>query len=129
MANNQTGRGGFQDNPQNINTGGRPPKGYSITDWFREMLKSKPEIKDAIGMKIVEKALSGDSAAQKLIWNYMDGLPKSNNEDQKTLNIYGNVNIQNIRSMTDEQIRAEIARIEEREKSLLAGTGNEEVQG
>jgi hypothetical protein len=57
------------------NPNGRPPKGYSITEWFRDMLNSKPEVKDSIGKAILEKALAGDQAAQKLIWNYMDGMP------------------------------------------------------
>lgn len=68
--------GGFGDNPQNINRNGRPPKGYSITEWFREMLDSKPEVKDAIGKSILKKALDGDTAAQKMVWQYMDGMPQ-----------------------------------------------------
>lgn len=67
---------GFNKNPQNINKDGRPKKGYSITEWFQEMLNSKPEVKDAIGKSIMAKALEGDTTAQKLVWNYMDGLPK-----------------------------------------------------
>jgi len=61
---------------QSGNPNGRPPKGYSITEWFKEMLKSQPEVKDAIGKSIIKKALEGDSTAQKLVWNYMDGLPQ-----------------------------------------------------
>lgn len=58
------------------NPNGRPPKGYSITEWFRQMMISQPEVKDAIGKSILKKALEGDIAAQKLVWNYMDGLPE-----------------------------------------------------
>lgn len=58
------------------NKDGRPPKGYSITEWFKEMLNSKPEVKDAIGKSIMKKALEGDTTAQKMVWNYMDGMPK-----------------------------------------------------
>ena len=61
---------------QSGNPKGRPKKGYSITEWFQEMLDSKPEVKDAIGKSIVEKALKGDPTALKLVWNYMDGMPK-----------------------------------------------------
>jgi hypothetical protein len=57
------------------NPKGRPPKGYSISDWFKHMLNEKPEIKDAIAKSILKKALEGDTVAQKLVWNYMDGLP------------------------------------------------------
>lgn len=60
---------------QSGNPNGRPPKGYSITEWFKEMLDSKPEVKDAIGKSILKKALEGDITAQKLVWNYMDGMP------------------------------------------------------
>lgn len=60
---------------QSGNPNGRPPKGYSITEWFRSMLNSKPEVKDALGKAIMKKALEGDPTAIKLIWNYMDGQP------------------------------------------------------
>lgn len=65
---------------QSGNPNGRPKKGYSITEWFREMLASKPEVKDAIGKSIMKKALEGDSAAQRLVWNYMDGMPLQSHE-------------------------------------------------
>lgn len=61
---------------QSGNPKGRPPKGYSITEWFKEMLNSNPEYKDAIGNSIMKKALQGDVTAQKLVWQYMDGMPK-----------------------------------------------------
>ena len=60
---------------QSGNPDGRPKKGYSITEWFKEMLASKPEVKDAIGKSIMKKALEGDVTAQKLVWSYMDGMP------------------------------------------------------
>lgn len=62
---------------QSGNLKGRPKKGYSITEWFKTMLRANPEIKDAIGRSIIKKALEGDIAAQKLVWNYMDGLPQT----------------------------------------------------
>lgn len=58
------------------NPNGRPPKGYSITEMMREMLASKPEIKEAIGKAIAKKALQGDLAAAKMLWQYMDGMPQ-----------------------------------------------------
>lgn len=60
------------------NPNGRPKKGYSITEWFRGMLASNPDVKEAIGKSILAKALEGDSAAQKLVWQYMDGMPEQN---------------------------------------------------
>lgn len=56
------------------NPNGRPPKGYSITEWFKEMFASNPEVKDALGKAILKKALEGDQAAVRLIWQYMDGM-------------------------------------------------------
>ena len=67
---NLKGKTGAEANPN-----GRPKKGYSITEWFQEMLASTPEIKDEIGSAIIQKAKKGDIAAMKLVWNYMDGLP------------------------------------------------------
>ena len=61
---------------QSGNLKGRPPKGHSITEWFKAMLNSNPEIKDKLGSAILDKALKGDPSAQKLVWQYMDGLPK-----------------------------------------------------
>ena len=66
---------GFNTRPENINKNGRPPKGYSITDWFKNMLAARPEVREAMGNAIVKKALEGYVAAQKMVWNYMDGLP------------------------------------------------------
>ncbi len=58
------------------NPNGRPPKGYSITEAFKTMLSSSPETKAEIVEAIRQKALKGDPTAQKLIWNYMDGMPQ-----------------------------------------------------
>jgi hypothetical protein len=69
---------GFNKRPENINKKGRPAKGHSITEWCKEMLSSQPEVKDAIGKSIMKKALEGDTAAQKLVWNYMDGQAPQN---------------------------------------------------
>lgn len=69
---------GFNANPQNINTKGRPPKGYSITETFREMLNAQPDIKQALATKVLQAAIKGDLAAIKLLWQYMDGMPPQN---------------------------------------------------
>jgi len=60
---------------QSGNPDGRPKKGYSISEWFREMLASNPEVRAALGKSITKKALEGDVTAQKLVWSYMDGMP------------------------------------------------------
>jgi len=57
------------------NPNGRPLKGYSITETIKAMLKAKPEIKQALGNKILSKALQGDVTAIKMLWQYMDGMP------------------------------------------------------
>lgn len=62
-------------NGKSGNPKGRPPKGYSITEAFREMLASDPLTKQTIVSSIKAKAIAGDPTAQKLIWNYMDGMP------------------------------------------------------
>ena len=87
----QQAKGGFQDNPQNINKNGRPKKGYSITDWFKKMLKAEPKIRDAIGRSILNKALTGDAAAQRLVWHYMDGMPKQTTQLEGEVKLMGPV--------------------------------------
>lgn len=74
-------KGGFQDNPQNINKKGRPSKGYSITEMMREMIAEEPKVREAIGKSVLKKALAGDTQAIKLIWSYMDGMPNQKIEN------------------------------------------------
>ena len=65
------------------NPAGRPPKGYSITEMMKDLLSKKirgkaggmVDPREAIAISIIDKALRGDTAAQKLIWQYMDGMP------------------------------------------------------
>ena len=70
---------GFQLHPENINVKGRPPKGHSITETIRAMMDEKPEIKKALGAKILQMAVEGDITAIKTIWNYLDGMPAQKN--------------------------------------------------
>jgi hypothetical protein len=58
------------------NPNGRPLKGYSITETLKEMMAAQPEIKKALGTKLIELALKGDLTAIKLLMSYMDGMPK-----------------------------------------------------
>lgn len=69
---------GYSGNPN-----GRPLKGYSITEMIREMLASDPDKKAQLGRSIMEKALSGDTTSQKMIWEHMDGKPKQTVEYSK----------------------------------------------
>lgn len=72
---------GFNIHPENINRKGRPLKGHSITETIRAMMDEKPEIKKALGAKILKMALDeGDMAAIRLLWNYLDGMPMQINE-------------------------------------------------
>jgi len=63
------------------NPKGRPPKGYSITEAFKSMFTANPEVKAQVVESIKDKALKGDPTAQKLLWNYMDGMPPQAPED------------------------------------------------
>ncbi len=60
---------------QVANPNGRPKKEHSITQTIRDMMDEKPEIKKALGAKILEMAMKGDITAMKTLWNYMDGMP------------------------------------------------------
>lgn len=62
------------------NPNGRPPKEHSITQTIRDMMDEKPEIKKALGTKILDMALKGDITAMKTLWNYMDGMPQQDVE-------------------------------------------------
>jgi hypothetical protein len=73
--NNEKKLTGFQLHPENINRNGRPPKGHSITETIQAMMDEKPEIKRALGQRILQMALEGDLAAIRTIWGYIDGLP------------------------------------------------------
>lgn len=64
--------------------GGGPgrPKGFSITEKIREALQEVPEGQklsylEAFIKQILKKAIvDGDGPTQKLLWNYIDGLPR-----------------------------------------------------
>lgn len=82
---------GFALNPQNINRNGPPKKEFSLTEGMREFLSERdPEKKKERKTMLIEKtfqmAQGGDISAIKLLWNYLDGMPKGS---------VGDVNIQN----------------------------------
>ena len=65
---------------QSGNPNGRPKKSHSITETIRDMMTEKPEIKRALGARILQMAADGDIQAIKTIWNYMDGMPTQKQE-------------------------------------------------
>lgn len=65
---------------QSGNPAGRP-KGQTLTELLRKALFNIPDNeKQSVANKfidsVVEQALKGDDKAQKLVFNYIDGLPK-----------------------------------------------------
>jgi len=66
---------------QSGNLNGRPPKDCSLTELMRIFLKSVPKgqkktYKEIYIQKVFQMAMNGDQSAIKLIWNYVDGMPK-----------------------------------------------------
>lgn len=60
---------------------GRPKKEFSLTDGMREFLSEKDpdkklERKDILIQKTFQMAQRGDISAIKLLWNYLEGMPK-----------------------------------------------------
>lgn len=60
---------------QSGNPHGRPKKGYSIAEVWRSMFAADSEKKHQLADKIFQAAVNGDTQAQKLIVQYMDGMP------------------------------------------------------
>ena|SRR3990167_7885469 len=83
--------------------GGRPPGSLSITALVKAELEKVPEgqqisYAQAFLKKILHKAIiEGDHATQKMIWNYIDGLPKGSldlTSGGNPIPIYGGFSIQ-----------------------------------
>jgi hypothetical protein len=62
------------------NAKGRPPKGYSISETVRQMFETSPDLKKKLVKTMVDKAIEGDMSACKLIWSYVDGLPRQSTD-------------------------------------------------
>jgi hypothetical protein len=69
-----------KDDP-NINRDGRPVGSRNFTTKVREALEKIADGKEttneeALVKSIIKKAVMGDAPTQKLVWNYLDGMPK-----------------------------------------------------
>lgn len=63
------------------NPNGRPKKGESLTECMRIFLEEVPEgqkktYKELFVRKSYQKAIEGDPTFAKLVWNYVEGMPK-----------------------------------------------------
>ena len=77
---------------QSGNPKGRPPKGWSLTETIKSMIEAEPALKKQLGAKIIDMAKQGDIAAIKLLWNYVDGMPKGTVQETNTqVNVFNEV--------------------------------------
>jgi len=72
------------------NPNGRPKKGQTLTDCMREYLESKNTTtgvvrKEEFVAKVAKMAFDGDATALRLIWNYLEGMPKQETKFTGTL--------------------------------------------
>ncbi len=72
---------GTMRNGETRNPNGRPKKGESLTETMRAFLENVPEgqelsYKEMFVKKSYQKAYEGDPTFGKLVWNYIDGMPK-----------------------------------------------------
>ena len=72
---------------QSGNLAGRPKSSVSITDAVKRTLleefpglsnREKRTYLELIVKKIFDKALKGDEAMLRMVWNYIDGMPRQN---------------------------------------------------
>ena len=74
---------------QSGNPHGRPKKGETLTELMNQLLdkekvnveskngrKKKISAREAIVRSVIQLAIKGDQAAQKLVWSYSDGMPR-----------------------------------------------------
>lgn len=67
---NPTGKGGFQERPQDRNRNGRPPR-RSLTHWLSEALTD--DARKKVAKKIVELMKAGDVKAIEFAFDRIDG--------------------------------------------------------
>ena len=84
----------FTKNDPRINKEGRPVGTKNLTTKVREALEKIAEGKDytyeeAFIKSLLKKAIvDGDTSTQRLIWNYLDGMPTQKLEESGELKIY-----------------------------------------
>jgi len=118
---NKTGKGGFGENPQNINRNGAPPGArLNLTNILKEKLEEVPEgqkesYKNLFIRRLLKKAMvDNDFQAMKLIINYVDGMPTQKIENindpqiDKTLEILRDAIGKTNKTVSDRQPGSEI---------------------
>lgn len=81
-----------KDDPR-INREGRPPASKNFTTKVREALEKIADGKEytyeeALIKSVLKKAIvDGDTSTQRLIWNYLDGMPKQSLEVDGSLDL------------------------------------------
>lgn len=85
------------------NPNGRPPKGYSISEMFKEMLGTDSAKKKQLVDSILDKAIKGDINAAKLIWSYLDGKPTQTIETRDLSQVIASVESANNGFEDDEE--------------------------
>jgi hypothetical protein len=77
---NPTGRGGFGDNPQNINRYGRPIKGKAVTDQLWEIVKENPQLLKTVAARLWKGAADGELPFIRELMDRLEGKPVQRNE-------------------------------------------------
>ena len=82
---NPTGKGGFGDNPENINRKGRPPRGWSWAELLEDVgeeieEKTGKKFKHLVSKRLWIECVNGNVGAIKELMNRMEGLPKQSLE-------------------------------------------------
>lgn len=67
--------------PGNPGSPGRPPGTFSLVSLLKEHLKEVPDGEkrtraELFIQKTLSKAMRGDPGSEKLVWNYVEGLPQ-----------------------------------------------------
>lgn len=84
----------FTKNDSRINKEGRPTGSKNLTTKVREALEKIAEgenytYEEALIKSILKKAIvDGDASTQKLVWQYLDGMPTQKIEQPEKLKVY-----------------------------------------